>query len=98
MIELLFQESERWAQMLGIAVLNSAIPSAVVIVLAYAAMRLRGWNASSRYCAWWLTLAFTVLLPLAMLIRRPAEAAAAHRPAIAVHRLTLQRVSYTMNI
>jgi beta-lactamase regulating signal transducer with metallopeptidase domain len=50
---------------------NAAIPSLLAAAFAYLAMRLKAWNSASRYCAWWLILAFVVLLPFAAVLSRP---------------------------
>ncbi len=65
-----------------VAVVNTFFPSAVVIVAAWTVLRWKGWNAASRYWAWWLTLLLVVLMPCAALFRRPAVVPSAVRSVV----------------
>jgi bla regulator protein blaR1 len=51
---------------------NAAVPALVAIALVSLLAWHKGWNAATRYCAWWLMLAFLVALPFVPRIERSA--------------------------
>lgn len=66
----------------GAALINAALPSLVLVVLAYALMSLRGWSATTRYFAWWLTLWLVVLLPFCPSLRRSSNPVSSAVPVV----------------
>lgn len=54
------------------AIVNGAIPAAAAIgLMTLAAWLGKGWNAASRYCAWWLLIGLVVALPLIPHVNSP---------------------------
>ncbi|MCU1294507.1 MAG: hypothetical protein JWP08_3357 [Bryobacterales bacterium] len=45
------------------SLVNAAVPGAVAIALTSLLAWHKGWNAASRYCAWWLMLGLLIALP-----------------------------------
>ncbi len=60
-------------QACGAALVNAAIPSGLMVGIAYASMRMRTWSATTRYFAWWIALSVTILLPISIALRPPVK-------------------------
>lgn len=61
------------ARLIGTGFLNAVVPSLLIVVLAYAALKPGRISSATRVWAWFLVLAVLVLLPVAMLVRRSSS-------------------------
>lgn len=75
MLQMLISQCDGFARFVAAACGNTAIPSVIAVAVAFLVTRFKVWNSASRYWAWWLTLIFVVLLPVAMVLFRPAARA-----------------------
>ncbi|MGA2435344.1 MAG: hypothetical protein ABSG25_08665, partial [Bryobacteraceae bacterium] len=71
------------------SVLNGLWQGAVIMALAWAALRLARANAATRYAVWWAALAASTLLPFAPALVRTAPRVAASVAAPAAALVTL---------
>ncbi len=53
-------------QLAAAALINAAIPSLAIVLLACALLCIRSWSAATRYIVWWIALMLILVLPFAL--------------------------------
>ena len=92
MLQLFISQCDGVSRLVAVACANAAIPSVFAVAVALLVTRLKIWNSATRYWAWWLTLAFLVLLPMLLVALRPP--ARAYRAVLApVRTMHMQSVA-----
>ncbi len=71
MLQLFISQCDGVARLIAAACANAAIPSVLAVAVAVLVTRLKIWNSATRYWAWWLMLAFLVLLPVLLVAFPP---------------------------
>ncbi len=65
-------ECDQVARLIGTGFINAAVPSLLIVMLAFAALRPKRISSATRVWAWFLVLASLVFLPVGMLLLRPS--------------------------